>query len=298
MRARSLVLGAVLFAAWGGAEAGSSTVSTLEAEAFYVRWEVPDSSASEVSGVDLRWAVGGRRWWVKTAVAAIHATGPAGVILVGPTFIGAPGGQQQEPEPEMGTGTGDGAVQEQAPAVTATSGSGQNRPFFFDDPTMMATDREEFGIGDVRIQAALQLGRDLSVGRFYARAGAKAPTADETLGLGTGEWDGWGGIGWMREGWTTDVEAQLEWVHLGDQRDFEFDDGVAASLYLGWPLGRGGFRMGVESIDAGIPGEPVRVRAIAGGYRETPGRVSWNFEAAAGLTESAPDLGVALALRY
>ena len=44
--------------------------------------------------------------------------------------------------------------------------------------------REEFGIGDVRIQAALQLGRDLSVGRFYARAGAKAPTADETLGLG------------------------------------------------------------------------------------------------------------------
>lgn len=303
MRSRPLLLGVALALAWGGAEAASEPFSTLEAEAFYVRWIVPDLATSEVSGVDLRWTVGTRRWWMKTSVAAVHATGPAGVLVIGPTFLGAPGRAEEEPAPAItGTGSGsggeDGAVQENAPASTATQANGQNRPFLFDDPIVMAKDREEFGIGDIRLQAAVQVGRDLPVGRFYARLGAKAPTADETLGLGTGEWDEWAGFGWFREGWTTDVEAQLEWVHLGDPQDFDFEDGVAAAVYLGWPLGRGGLRMGVESIDAGIPGEPARVRAIAGGYRETQGRVSWNFEASAGLTDSAPDLGVALALRY
>jgi hypothetical protein len=277
-----VVLGFAVAAVGVAAEARGTPASTVEAEVFHLRWSVPEQPASDVSGIDLRWILSASRWSLKAALPALRTTGPAGLYLFGPSYGGvrARSGSGGEPAGNGSAGGGDGVGR--APLATSTG-----------DP-----DREEAGIGDLRLQAALRLGKDTGAGRFFARAGAKAPIADETPGIGTGEWDGWAGFGWRREGWTTDVEASLEWVHLGEPEGYDMDDGAAMSVQLEWPLGRGGLRAGVEAIEAGPSGDTTRVRAIAGGYRTVRARASWLVEVAAGLTETAPDFGFALAFRY
>lgn len=288
-------LGVAAASVCGAAEGAPAPAASFETEAFFVRWSGQEESPSDVSGIDLRWTVGARRWSFRTAVAAMHSTGPAGVVLFGSTIVGVRG--RPAPEDDLGGGVPTGTSSGTGSGEGTASANGGNMPTVF-DPVLASVDRDEFGLGDVRLHAAFQLGNDSPAGRFYARAGAKAPTADETRGLGTGEWDGWAGFGWRRDGWTTDVEAQLEWVRLGDPEGYVLNDGVAGSLFLSWPIGRGGLRAGVDTIDAGLPEDSTRARVIAGCYRAMGPTASWNFEAFAGLTEDSPDFGVGLALRY
>lgn len=262
-------------------------------EAFRYSWSPDDGDDTDLTGLEARWSVAGERWSFRAAIPGLSVSGPGAIVAVGPGIGMARvrGGSGQGGGAGTGGGAGGGAGPVGSNAATKAATT-----------SVAATTTDavttETGIGDVRLETTRRLGRDTSPGRFRARAGIKLPTADETRGLGTGETDVWAGFDWLREGWTTDVEAYLEWVRLGDSAEMALQDGPAAGLSLGWPIGRGGLRAGIEAARAAVPDDPSRVRGVAGG-RGTIGRDGvWIAEVAAGLTDSAPDLGLSVTFRF
>jgi hypothetical protein len=104
-------------------------------------------------------------------------------------------------------------------------------------------------------------------------------------------------VAWKRAGWTVDTEAWLEWIRLGDLEGVEFQDGPAAGVHLDWRRDHGGFGGGLTAGRAALAGDPTRISALVGGWGM--GRsVGWSADATVGLTDSAPDLGVTVTLRF
>ncbi len=274
--------------ATGAAGAAPPVRSLLEAEAFAYRSQPEGEERADLSGIELRWTRSGSRWSFNAAVPALSASGPPGMLILGPSFTG----NRLRYGTPAATGGARGAG---GPAATAASGAS-----YFAGPggPGYGLDDSRSGLGDARLRVSRSLGQDAPFGRFSARAGVKLPTADEDQGLGTGEADFWGGAGWRREGWNVDVEAYLEWVSLGDPPGVELEDGPAAEVAVDWPRGRGGLKAALEAVDAGFAGDPTRVRAIAEGYGRMGKALGWNVEVSMGLTDSAPDFGLAVSLRY
>ncbi len=283
---RSLAFGvmAVLLAMpAAGVEPEASSI--LEAEAFHYRSTLVGDESADLSGIELRWLRSGPRWSLSVAVPGLSASSPSGLVLLGPTFAGYRLRQGTTGAP-FGAGATDGAGPAPAGSVAGVRDAA------------IPSDFRQSGLGDVRLQGARWIGHDSPVGRFSLRAGVKLPTADEDHGLGTGRSDLWAGVGWRRQGWATDFEAYLEWVKLGDPPGLVLKDGAAAGVLVDWPRGRGGLKAGLEVVDAGIDGDPARVRAIGEAYGTMGKRSGWGMEISAGLTDSAPDFGLAVALRF
>lgn len=250
--------------------------SRFEVETFYYGGAGGDD-AYDWAGVDAAWSAIGKRWSLSAHLPVVRASGSDLYVGLGPGFApyrkGADGGTS-------GSGASGGGPRTAAAVSPAVGDSGAR-----------------WGIGDVRLQAGGWLNANGPHGRFRARGGVKIPTADEAKGLGTGKLDAWAGFGWRREGFTTDVEVRLDWVYLGDPDGAPLRDGPAAGVALGWTVGRGSLWLAADGARSPFDGEADRW--IAGlEYARGAGAAAWSVRADAGLTSSAPDFGLAVALRF
>lgn len=256
--------------------------SHIGVEVFHYNWTPDAGSDTCLTGVELRWSAAGERWAFRATLPGLGLSGPGSILALGP------GSGRARSRDDAATG-GQGA------ALSSPAGPGGGSMTL---NTGGPTTTTETGVGDLRLETVRRLGHDTPAGQVRARAGVKLPTADESQALGTGETDFWAGFDWLRQGWTTDVEAYVEWVRLGDLPDLPLQDGPAAGLFLGWPLGRGGLRAGIDAARAAVPDDPARVRGVAGGHGTVGREGVWIAAVSAGLTDSAPDFGLSLAFRY
>lgn len=252
--------------------------SRFEVETFYYGGAAGDDTY-DWAGVDAAWSAIGKRWSLSAHLPFVRASGSDLYVGLGPGFTpyrkGGNGGMS-------GTGTdGGGSGPRTAAALSPAAAQSSAR----------------WGIGDLRLHAGGWLNRNGPHGRFRARGGVKIPTADEAKGLGTGKLDAWAGLGWRRDGFTTDVEVRLDWVYLGDPEGAPLRDGPAAGVALGWSVGRGSLWLSTDGARSPFAGEADPW--IAGlEYSRGAGATAWSVRADAGLTSSAPDFGVAFGLRF
>lgn len=239
----------------------------LEAGAFHWRSSTVADARADVSGVELRWLAAARRWSWSLAVPAVRVTGTGFYSALGP---------------------GSGPVGRGGPSGNGGPGAGASG--FREEPA-------RHGIGDVRLQVGHLVGKDAPVGRFDVHGGVKLPTADEEDGLGSGETDAWAGLGWTREGWNVDVTAFVDWVRLGDPEGVTLRDGAGGGVRVERPTTLGTFGLGLEAWPAVLEGDATRVLAVATARGRVRDRSAWSLEIAAGLTDSAPELGLVLAWR-
>ncbi len=283
MKARrmAVLLGLVLLPVIARAEGKAE--SHLETRFFHYRSSVEGVGTVDLSGMELQWALIDPRGSFRLVLPALTVSGPASLVSLGPTFANL----RKSPEPAEGSGP-----------PTDTGSSMEALP---EDPVVVTmgeeADAREYGLGDARLQLRRQVGEGGFWGRVYLDGGVKFPTADETIGLGTGEVDLWTGMAWKYEGWVVNLEAFVEWIRLGDPEGYVLEDGPGGGFFLEFPGGRGDFGLGIEAARGVVEGDPARIQAVVDGRRRG-NRVEWGMAATAGLTESAPDLGVTFALRF
>lgn len=279
----------------------SSSVATAASTSWF--WKVrgfhlTDSSADqrvEFYGTEVAGGLSRGAWRVELAVPAIAIDGPGTIAGtgVGPG-AGAGGG--------LGIGTVSGGAP-QGGQTGATSGGGgtpqgssPGRSTDAFDGSAWADDGTRSGLGDVRVSFRRWLGADGPGGRMSLLGGVKLPTADESEGLGTGETDGWVGVGWIWQGWTIDLDAFVEWVELGRTDLYELDSGPAGGVHASWPLRSLAIETGLEAAASAVPGAETRtwaVAALSGGNRA---KLAWRLETFYGLSETATDVGITLTL--
>jgi hypothetical protein len=149
------------------------------------------------------------------------------------------------------------------------------------------------GVGDLRLAATRSLaGGGAKLFRVDVGAQAKAPTADEREGLGTGEWDMRAGVAGEYRFWSVTAFGGTGWNRLGDPSWIDLNDGLDA--YVGLEGVAFGERVTVagwidgheESVDgvgaAGVVGLEVRGN----------GRPGWRGAVTVGLGDAAEDVGV------
>ncbi len=276
-----VLLGLVLFPAVARAEGKAE--SCLETRFFHLRSSVDGAGTIDLSGMEIRWALFDPRGSFRLVLPALSVKGPPGLVSLGPTFANV----------RKNSSTTDG---ETGPPPS----SGPETEDLLDPVSMNAggqADERQYGLGDTRLQLRRQVGRDAGWGRLFIDGGTKLPTADEEDGLGTGEVDFWTGMGWKYEGWVVNLEAFVEWVRLGDPEEYTLQDGPGAGFFVEFPGGRGSFGVGLQAAKAPLEGDPARIQAVVDGHRS--GRtVEWGMSASAGLSESAPDFGASLVLRF
>lgn len=235
-------------------------------------------------------------WRVELTVPALVIDGPG-------TFVG----------PGLGVGTivdrghrgsGSDAVARSngtpgsGPGGSAGSGAGPGSgtsTSHMDWPTVV-DDGERSGLGDVRVSVRRLLGRDGPWGRVSLLGGVKLPTADESEALGTGETDGWLGLGWYRQGWTVDLTAYAEWVELGESDVYDLDSGPAGGIFAVWPVRSIALEGGVEVAASMVPGADTRSWAVASVTGPAGASLAWRLETFYGLSDSATDVGVTFTL--
>jgi len=282
MRVRRAVvlLGLILVPAMARAEGKAE--SRLETRFFHYRSSVEGAGTVDLSGMEIRWALFDPRGSFRLVIPALSMKGPAGMVSLGPSFANL----RKTPVPTDGSGpppdTGPSAEDLLDPVVLNAAGE---------------EDVRQYGLGDTRLQLRRQVGKDAGWGRLFLDGGVKLPTADESDGFGTGETDFWSGVAWRYEGWVVNLEAFVEWVYLGDPLGVTLQDGPGGGFFLEFPGGRGDFGVGMEVARAALEGDPVRVQAVVDGRRRGK-TVEWGIAATGGLTDSAPDLGISLGLRF
>jgi hypothetical protein len=274
----------VLLPALAHAGDGGPIQFRTEAEAFHYRSSIDGGGTASLSGMELRLIGSGPRWSLRVALPALSLSGPAGLVVLGSGLSRLHGGP--------------GATRSGAGGAPAAAGQGSGGGPLFGALAADASNERQSGPGDLRIALARRLGHPTGFGRIALHGGVKLPTADESQGLGTGATDLWAGLTWWREGWVVDLEGYLEWQRLGDPAGFVLLDGPAAGLMLGWPIGRGGVRGGVEAARAALPGDAARLRGLLAVHGPLPRGNGWSAEAALGLSDSVPDLGLAAAFRF
>jgi hypothetical protein len=120
------------------------------------------------------------------------------------------------------------------------------------------------------------------------------PVANEKEGFGTGEWDFGAGISISSFQAGLFLAGEIGYWMFGDMPDLEFDDVISYSFSIGKPFSRGKMGLiasfyGYTDTFEGIDG-PIQV-ALGFNYLTDSGS-GLTAGAAAGLTESAPDLSI------
>ena len=254
----------------------------LETGVFYLRDSAEGEEPVDLSGLELRWRLSRPRGMLKLSVPALSLSA-SGMAYLGPTLGTYRRGQDPAGDP--------------GPAGSASRGLAEGFAGTPAGPGDPAGADRQFGMGDARVQMEEQVGRDAEWGRVFLQGGIKLPTADENRGLGTGEADAWAGATWRYEGWTTNLEAYVEWIRLGDPPGVVLQDGPAGGIFVEWPGGHVGLGVGVQAAREVFEGEPPRVQAVLEAYRGKR-EGSWSVTATGGLTQSAPDAALSLAFRF
>lgn len=283
---RSRLLGpavcAVLVAAIalpGGALAGSD----LTVGGAYL-----DRSTSSTEALSLRFVAGGRVQF-RAYLPALRVTSPDSVVVLpyGSTPLDEDQRLKRQQYLDPDTGGGDSGTQ--------TGGTSDQRVLLAQDMDTTYFDDTVTGVGDLRLGMSARLfGRPAGLYLMDFELDLKAPTADETEGLGTGEWDGRLGFSGERRFWTATAFAGMGWTRIGDPEWIDFRDPV--DIYGGVesdPLGPGILIAGwVEGNSEIVPGAGGRT-ALAFGLRNNR-RNSWRLSATVGLTDAAEDFGIRL----
>jgi hypothetical protein len=271
--ARGLVLAALawcgLWSLTAGVPPAAAGGLAVEVEAEHVAGEFGTGRAADLEAVTLGLDAGGRLRW-RLEVPALRARVSGAVVRTG-----------------LGT----------SPRVRRALAAGRELP-----PALLARHAEgewASGLGDVR----LALGGDLAGGgaRLHRLEGVvelKAPTADDELGLGSGEWDLRLGLGGERRFWSATALAGVGWNRLGDPPGVDLRDPLDAYAGVESEPGSGGRRWAawVEGGGAAVPGVGERV-ALGVGVAGA-GRVSWRLVATAGLTDAAEDFALSFAVGH
>lgn len=146
------------------------------------------------------------------------------------------------------------------------------------DPIMQASADVYTGTGGVR---------SLTVNGF-----AKAPVADVESGVGTGEWDGGGGLSLALGSGETFVFADASYWMLGDMVDLPLNDIFVYGLSLGRSLGAGRWSVmaSLSGASAVIDNADAPLSAGVGVSLATSRRQGLSAGVSFGLSESSPDL--------
>lgn len=285
------------------ADGVSPPTSHFETGAFLYSSATVGDERVDLAGVDVRWRGTRGEWTFRAAFPLLSASTSGGLVLLGPfaTRIRAKGGEPASGNSGAGGPNGPADRDGERAGGSARDGgggSGGSTPGATRRADSAGDHGRETGVGDLQVQLARWITKQRPAGRISVRAGAKLPTADESKGLGTGETDLWLGLGWRRQGWGADVEATAGWVHLGDPSDLELRDGPAMEFAIEWPRNRWGLRASVDALASRLEDEPTRIRAVAGVHGPLTQRVFWTGEVSAGLTDSAPDVGLELSVGF
>ena len=221
-------------------------------------------------------------WWVELTVPVIYQDSPDVRYAGG---MPMPGGRQ--PSEGHGGGGYQGGGGDHG-------GGGQN-------PDSGSRQYDTLGLGDLYLSGAVVVLRDVfDRNTLAASATLKAPVASATEGFGTGEWDAALGLSWHRRTATNQVSAELSYWWLGDAPDLELSNPLAFEASYGCSLKNPrwfaevslwGRTRTVEDV-SGLLAMGVTI------HRSVRGAHAVYATAEAGLTESAPDVAVAVGLRF
>ncbi len=148
------------------------------------------------------------------------------------------------------------------------------------------------GLGDVRIEVLGDLaGGGARLYRISAELNVKAPTADETKRLGTGEWDARLGLLGERRFWSATLFGGAGFNRLGDSRQLELRD--VADGFLGleseeWRKLRAA--VWIEGHGAVLADGDAR-SAVGVGVRAS-GRTPWRLVTTVGLSGAEEEIGL------
>jgi hypothetical protein len=156
------------------------------------------------------------------------------------------------------------------------------------------------GIGDPLVHADVEVVADRgSQPALRFNVSGKIPVTDPDDGFGTGEWDYGAGVSLAKQRGRHSVFVDVAYWRFGDLPDLELKDGVAYGVGYGQVLGTGRWSVlaSVSGWTSILDGADPPVRVGLGLSRLlTPGR-SLSLIAGVGLTETAPDVSIALGWR-
>ncbi len=161
-----------------------------------------------------------------------------------------------------------------------------------------STDRTT-GLGDTNLEATWKFMEPEAARQIDLTGRVKLPTADESRGLGTGEFDYYVQVDVSQRINTLVVFGNLGWQFLGDSARYQLDDGPYATVGLAGPLG-----------DALTAGAGLNWRSDTGGgaddaldsfvfvSRDLDEQWRAVLIGIVGFTDASPDLGAGLSLAY
>lgn len=153
----------------------------------------------------------------------------------------------------------------------------------------------EAALGDPLVQVSWRAAEGATA--VTVGAAVKIPVTD-TSDFGTGAWDVGSSFGITRAlGATGFAGLDVSYWHLGDLPDLDLLDQVTVSTSLGRRFGtRLAGAVSFSAATSGIRGYPGPVSVGLTAARL--GTVGWSVSASVGLSESAPDVALALGWRY
>jgi len=162
-------------------------------------------------------------------------------------------------------------------------------------PDPDTVDFSETGVGDPLLRTDFEVA-DSGSDAFGLFAQVKIPIADEDSGFGTGEWDYGAGVSYHHRFGTGNLFVEGGWWSLGDLPTLELKDPFTGSISYGqapdgravsWLVFVNGWTEVVEGEDALLQAGLTLARRTSSGYRGS-------LTVTAGLSDTAPDLGVAI----
>jgi hypothetical protein len=153
------------------------------------------------------------------------------------------------------------------------------------------------GIGDLRLAATRSLaGGGVKLFRIDAAAQVKIPTADESEGLGTGEWDLRAGLSSEYRFWSVVAFGGAGWNRLGDPGWVELND--VADAYFGLEGAAFGGRAVVSGWIEGYDETVDGVGATGAVGLELRTNRRWRGAVTAGLGGGAESYGLLLGYSF
>lgn len=263
--------------------AGAAAASDISILGTYSSGDFGGTVDNKVQSTWLRFATGDR---YQFRVAAPYLRIEVTDVVIQPGMGAVPTRRQGQQDQNSGSGSQNGQQND---------GGSEND--FTDEESTTITSSTASGLGDVWMSGFFRvLGGGAKVYRMDTGLEVKAPVADETQLLGTGEWDYRFVVSGEYRFWTALTFATVGWNQLGDPEWIDLNN--VLDLVIGaeseplWDrfIVNGWIEGNQETIDG------LGNRAAVGvGFRSL-GRIRWRVLATAGLSGPAEDFSIGFGL--